>query len=67
MADEPVDKTLVRKDLDDYTRGLLDGVARFAYSSSENWAEPGCSYVGTTGKRLQEAHKEILIERGYGA
>lgn len=50
---------------DDYTRGLLDGVERFAYSSSEPWAENGVRYVGISGKTLFDAQKEILRERDY--
>jgi hypothetical protein len=50
---------------DEYTRGLLDGVRRFAYTSSQAWAEPGVHYVGTTGKTLREAEDEILHERDY--
>ncbi len=50
---------------DFYTLGLLEGVRRFAYTSSQPWAEPGVHYVGTTGKTLREAEDEILRERDY--
>ena len=50
---------------DEYTRGLLDGVRRFSYTSSAEWAEAGVHYVGTTGKTLREAEDEILRERDY--
>lgn len=54
----------VRHD-DDYTRGVLDGIRRYSYTSSESWAEPGVRYVGTTGQTMDKAFENVLVEQGY--
>ncbi len=40
--------------LDDYTRGLLDGVDMYA------WWKDGTAYVGTCGTTLREARERII-------
>lgn len=39
-----------------YLRGVLDGVARFA------WWKDGCEYVGTTGTTLKDALADVRKE-----
>lgn len=51
--------------LDDYERGWLEGMAAYAYNSSEPWAENGVLYVGTMGKTRREAAIEFLLECGF--
>jgi hypothetical protein len=46
-------------DLTNYEKGFSDGLAAFAYSSSEPWAERGVLYVGTTGMTLGEAQAKL--------
>lgn len=43
----------------DYERGFLDGIAAYAYTSSEQWAENGVQYVGTTATTLRQAKEQV--------
>lgn len=52
-------RALVDPALDPYARGLLDGIARFA------WMKDGTTYVGTTGWTLEQAFESVLRERAY--
>jgi hypothetical protein len=53
-----------RTRLDEYERGWLDCLYAFAYTTSEQWAEPGVQYVGTTGCKRGQAAYEFLTDRG---
>lgn len=55
------------RDVDARTLGIIEGLAMYAYTSSEAWAANGVQYVGTTGKSLRAAKAEVLRERGYDA
>lgn len=51
-------------DLDEYERGYLDALADYSYRSSQEWAENGVRYVGTTGTTFKDARKAFLDARG---
>lgn len=63
----PAADTTDWREVDDHTLGIIEGIAMYAYTSSEAWAATGVHYVGTTGKSLREAKAEVLRERGYTA
>lgn len=54
-----------RAELPDYHDGFVDGLAAYAYSSSEPWAENGVQYVGTSATRLRDATENARSTWNY--
>jgi len=48
-----ITSVLLRKVMDRYTKGFIDGIKAFAYMKN------GAYYVGTNGKTLEEAIEDV--------